>query len=445
MPSLERPPGPSRLQALRLVPMIRRNPIHFFQHMLQAYGPISHFHILREHVYLVQDPEWIEQILVSRAKFYHKSPLYRELQRVIGQGLLTAEDDQWKKERRLLQPAFHAKRLQLYGDIMREEAEVVCRRWFDRLGSQAFFETDLLAEMMELTFAIVGRCLFQTDLSRYTEQVKHSLDTALVEITERVTQLIPPPIWLPLPGHRRLLRSLAALEEIVQDLIKERIQNPTDDILSLMLQSVDEQGNAMSAKQIRDETLTLILAGHETTANALTWTFYLLDKNRDSLLQAAQEASKVQAGADFREANFLRAVFDESLRLFPPAWEIERRATVTHTIQTSSGEVLIPENTNIAMCIYMMHRDERFWPESHRFLPERFLEDRRHGFAYLPFGGGPRICIGNQFAINEAMIILSALLARFDVQTLVDPDPAPLVTLRPRKGMPVRIRKRKSI
>lgn len=445
MPSLERPPGPSRLQALRLVPMIRRNPIHFFQHMLQAYGPISHFHILREHVYLVQEPEWIEQILVARAKFYHKSPLYRELQRVIGNGLLTAEDEQWKKERRLLQPAFHAKRLQLYGDIMREEAEVVCRRWFDRLASDEFFETDLLAEMMELTFAIVGRCLFQADLSRYTERVKHSLDTALVEITERITQLIPPPIWLPLPGHRRLLRSLATLDAIVQDLIKERMQNPTDDMLSLMLQSVDEQGNAMSAKQIRDETLTLILAGHETTANALTWTFYLLDKNRDSLLQAAREASKVQAGADFREANFLRAVFDESLRLFPPAWEIERRATVTHTIQTSSGEVLIPENTNIAMCIYMMHRDERFWPEPHRFLPERFLEDRRHGFAYLPFGGGPRICIGNQFAINEAMIILSALLARFDVQTLVDPDPAPLVTLRPRKGMPVRIRKRKSI
>lgn len=413
--------------------------------MLQTYGPISHFHIFREHVYLVQEPEWIEQILVARAKFYHKSPLYRELQRVIGNGLLTAEDEHWKKERRLLQPAFHAKRLQLYNDIMREEAEVVCRRWFDRLKGNEFFETDLLVEMMELTFAIVGRCLFQADLSRYTEQVKHSLDTALVEITRRITQLIPPPIWLPLPGHRRLLRSLVTLDAIVQDLINERMQNPTDDMISLMLRSVDEQGNAINAKQIRDETLTLILAGHETTATALTWTFYLLDKNRNSLLQAARDASKVQGGADFREANFLRAVFDESLRLFPPAWEIERRATVTHTIQTSSGEVLIPGNTNIAICIYMMHRDERFWPEPHRFLPERFLEDRRHGFAYLPFGGGPRICIGNQFAINEAMIILSALLSRFDVQTLVDPDPAPLVTLRPRKGMPVRIRERKSI
>lgn len=435
------PPGPGRLKALRLVPMIRRNPIDFFQYMHRTYGTISHFHIFREHVYIIQEPDWIEQVLVARSKFYHKSPLYRELKRVVGNGLLTAEDEQWKRERRLLQPAFHAKRLQLYSTIMQEEAEAVSRRWSDRLAHQEFFETDLLSEMMELTFAIVGRCLFKTDLSAYTEQVKHSLDTVLVEITDRVTQLIPPPIWLPLSGHRRFFQSLAALEEVVQNLIRERTTNPTDDILSLMLQSVDEQGNPMSTKQIRDETLTLILAGHETTATALTWTFYLLDKNRESLLRAVEEASAMRS--NHLEASFLRACFNEALRLYPPAWEIERRATTTHTIQTSSGEVIIPAKTNIAICIYMIHRDERFWPEPDRFQPERFLENRQYGFAYLPFGGGPRICIGNQFAINEAMIILSTLLPGFDIQALDDPDPAPLVTLRPRNGMPVRIRKRR--
>lgn len=446
---IHRPPGPTRLQALQLVPMIRRNPIDFFQYMLQTYGPVSHFHIFKEHVYIVQEPEWIEQILVSGAKNYHKSPLYRELQRVVGQGLLTAEGDAWKKERRLLQPAFHAKRLKAYQDIMYEETEALAQRWQNQLSHTDVIQTDLHSEMMDLTFSIVGRCLFQADLSRYTERVKQGLETALVEITERITQLIPPPIWLPLPAHRRLLQALKSLDSVVQELIEERLKNPADDILSLMLQSRDEQGNSMSLKQVRDETLTLLLAGHETTANALTWTFYLLDQNRPLLFRAASEASDLY-GQDVSEqpekAAFLRAVFDESLRLFPPAWEIERRAVNRHTIKTSEGDVTIPEKTNIAICIYTLHRDERFWSEPAQFRPERFfMKGKRHGYAYLPFGAGPRICIGNQFAINEAMVILTTLLTHFDIEIIAKPEPAPLVTLRPRQGMPVHIRRRKNI
>jgi cytochrome P450 len=389
---------------------------------------------------IISSPELVQELLVERADCFHKSQGLSVYARpLLGNGLLTSEDDEHKKQRRMMAPAFAPKRIQAYADIMAERAEISAKRMIEKR------ELDLSAETMRLTLEIVGKTLFDAELGEEASEIGAALTTAMDHMITTLTSLVPWPPVVPTPGNLRQKKAVGRLDETVYRMIKERRAHPNDrgDVLSMLLDAQDEDGTRMNDKQVRDEAMTLFLAGHETTANGLGWTLYLLSLHPEIRERAEKEVEAVCAGrtptlADLKRMPYVLSVFKESMRLYPPAYIMGRRCWKECEI----GGYPIRKNQLVFVNIAGIHRRADIYPDPDRFDPDRFAGDKEKSLprhAYMPFGAGPRICIGNHFALMEAHIVLAALLqrVRLDMATSRPVRTETLITLRPKGGLPM--------
>jgi cytochrome P450 len=435
------------------IPEIRRDPLKFLEELVRQRGDVSRFRFMWLEGYLVNHPDYIRRILVDNHRNYNKQNLANQMLRpVLGNGLLLSEGEFWLRQRRLIQPSFHKQRIQGFGEIMARATADMMQRW---AGLDPEKPLDMDREMMRLTLTIVGMALFSLDLSGESETVGKSFSYINQFISERARTVLVPPLGLPTPANRRFHKARRQLVEVVQEIITERRaaihrdQGGGDDLLAMLLEARDEEtGEGMTDQQIQDEVMTLLLAGHETTANALTWTWYLLSQNPEAEQKLHAELDEVLEGkmpgmADLGRLRYTQMVVKEALRLYPPAWILSRNAVEADTL----GDFYVPAGTVVDVSPYLMHRHPGFWDEPLRFDPERFTPERaekRPQYAYFPFGGGPRLCIGRDFAIVEAQIILAAAASRFQMR-LAPGHPVgidPLITLRPLGGMPMLVRPR---
>ncbi|MCF8461699.1 MAG: cytochrome P450 [Flavobacteriales bacterium] len=394
-----------------------------------------------EHVVLVTDPDMVKHIMVDNNKNYVKSYAYRVLKVLLGEGLLTSEGDFWRKQRRLLQPGFHRDRLATFVQIMTEAGQELVDKWSVLPKGT---EVDVSTGMMEMTLDIVCRAMFSSDVTDAMEVVNREFDMANENLINRVTNPFPLPYWMPLPSVKREKQGYDAIKNVVADIIEKRRSSTEkyDDLLAMLMEVEDaDTGEKMSNKQIQDEVITIFLAGHETTAVALTWMMHCLEENPEVEEKLAQEERRVLNGRtpvleDLRQLEYTRMVIDETLRLYPPAWIIGRHSMGDDQL----GGYHIPVNTNCIIPVYYIHRDPKNWHEPLKFIPERFDKENskgRHKFAYFPFGGGPRLCIGNNFALMEMQLIAPMLVRAFKLRKPkgFEFKKEPLITMRPSPHM----------
>jgi cytochrome P450 len=418
-----------------------RDPLGFNTRVDCAFGGVVRIRALPGfHYFMVTDPDAVEHVLHTNQKNYRKPALFtRTVGRLAGLGILTSEGETWLRNRRLIQPAFHRQRIAAMVAVMADAAG----RTADRLAeaSRAGRPVDMLAEMTRMTLGVATRTLFSADVRGESDEIGKAVREAFEHVSGLMHSPVTAPDWVPTPRNRRFHRARAKLDHLVYGLIRERRRTGADagDLLSTLLLARDEEtGAAMTDRQVRDEVLTLLLAGHETTAAALAWAWYLLAENPDAAgrLRAEAEAllgDRPPTSDDLLRLGYARMVFEESLRLYPPAWGQPRQAIADDEI----GGYFVPRGSIVGPCQWVTHRRPDLWDEPERFDPERFAPGRsegRHRFAYYPFGGGGRVCVGATFATAEAQVALTVLGRRFDLALVpgraVEPDPT--FTLRPR-------------
>lgn len=427
------------------IPEIMRDPLRFLMHNAAAHGDFIHYPLGLWEVYQVNHPAILKHILQDNNRNYSKNTIqYNTLSQVTGRGLLTSDGGLWLKQRRLMQPAFHRRRLQRYADVIVSATSDMLDRWAAPAAAGAVLDID--AEMMQVALEIVGKTFFNLDLRHEAPEMTEGVLEMLAYVVYRSQMPVAPPLAWPTGRNRRYRAAMARLEQLVFTTIADRRASGEDrgDVLSMLLTARDEEtGETMSDIQIRDEMVTLLIAGHETVASALTWAWYLLSLHPSVRREMQAELDRVLAGRppsaeDLPALVYTRGVFDETLRLYPPAWLITRRALAEDQI----GNALIPAKALIIMNPYVIHRHPDFWPNPAGFDPTRFQPEAssaRPRFAYIPFGGGPRLCIGDSFALMEGPLILATVAQRYRLE--LDPSHQvkmdALVTLRPRDGMPM--------
>jgi cytochrome P450 len=407
------------------------------------YGDIVTMRYYSFRVYFISHPDYIEQVLVTDNRKFIKGRILRKNRQLFGNGLLTSEGDFWLRQRRLAQPAFHRGRIASYADTMVRYASRIASEWSD--GE----ERDLHAEMMRLTLSIVAKTLFDADVDREAKRVGHALE-AIMRLNSDFRKLILTPTWLPTPRKIRATIATAKLNRIIYRFIEERRASGVDngDLLSMLLAARDDDGSRMTDRQLRDEAITIFLAGHETTANALAWTWMLLAQNPIVEAKLHEELDRVLGGRvptvdDLPNLRYTNHVVTESLRLYPPAWGMARIAIE----DTEIAGYPIPKGCGVSLAQWVVHRDPRWFEAPLEFRPERWEGDllkRLPRFAYFPFGGGPRQCIGNNFAVMEASLLLATLAQQFKISLVPGKEiiPAASITLRPKTGIWGKIEKR---
>ena len=436
--TITRPPGPKNPPILGHYAAFRKDPPGFLMRTAREYGDVSFYRIGPANVYQFAHPELIKDVLVTNQHSFIKSRVLQRAKVLLGEGLLTSEEPLHTRQRRLVQPAFHRQRLAGYAQTMIDYAARTRDRWQD---GQTY---DIAVEMMRLTLAVVAKTLFSADVEREAAVIGESL-TAVLHLFDLVMMPFSRVIGrLPLPSVRRFESGKSRLDEIIYRIIDERRRSKEDkgDLLSMLLLAEDEEATGgMTNQQVRDEALTLFLAGHETTAIALTWTWYLLSQNPEAEARLHTELDRVLGGRtpapdDFGRLPYTEAVFAESLRLYPPAWGIGRMALKNY----EAGGYAMEPGDIILMSPYVVHRDARWWKEPERFAPDRWTPETRAAlpkFGYFPFGGGARVCIGEHFAWMEGVLLLATLAQRWKPRLKPGHPVAyrALLTLRPRHGM----------
>ena len=416
---------------------LQYRPLDFLTGLARDYGGAAHFRIGPQHMFLFSDPELVREVLVTRNASFMKGLALQRTKVVLGEGLLTSEGELHRRQRRLAQPAFHRERINRYAEVMIERAARTRERWRD--GE----ELDVAHEMMRLTLAVVAKTLFDADVDDEADEIGRSLTELLLMFPLLVHPLSDFLRKLPLPQVRRFHRALERLDRTIYAIIEERRRSGEDrgDLLSMLLLAQDEEGDGgmMTDTQLRDETMTLFLAGHETTANALAWTWYELARNPEVERELHRELDAVLGGslptpADYARLPYTEMVLAESMRLHPPAWGVGRYALEDVAI----GEWTVPRKGLVIVSQYVTHRLARFWPDPERFDPLRFTPEQKQSrprLAYFPFGAGPRVCIGESFAWMEGVLILATLAQRWRFVGGAEVVPQALVTLRPKGGM----------
>jgi cytochrome P450 len=447
------PPGPQAprnfIQLLQLMRKFETDMLGYVTRSFQQYGGIWKIEAGKEIQYMISDPDLIQEVTVKQADKFDKGPDYvdpqRGLARFLGSGLLTNNGEFWKKQRKLVAPAFHTKRIEAYAQAMVDATQDMLDRWH---GQTAL---DVDDEMMRVTLQIVVKTLFNVDISAEAKRIGDAM-TALQQMVgnnSTIEKLLP--MWIPTPQRGRSKKAVADLDEIIYRLIAEWRKESKDngDLLSMLLLARDDDGNGMSDKQVRDEAVTLFLAGHDTTANTLNWTFYLLAQNPDIEAKLHHEIDTVLEGsvptlADLRRLPYSEMVIKESMRLFPPAYFFGRVASE----DVQLGNFYAPKGTGIGISSYTTHRDPRWWDEPTAFRPERFSpENAEHirKYSYIPFGAGPRVCIGNSFAMMEAHLMLVMIAQHYQLRLspgqVVQVDP--LLTMKPKGGLHMHLEERK--
>ena len=408
------PPGPKSRFLIGNMLELARDWMGFLTRCARDYGDVVFFRFLNVPICLLIHPDDIESVLVTNQSNFVKSRDYRVLARVLGNGLLTAEGDEWRERRKLVQPAFHPEKIAAYGGVMLECARKMMEGW--RAGETR----DIHADMMALTVEIVAKVLFGAGISGQAPLIAQALQGMMEQFTQHANLAFVWPESLPLPISPKLRRSVRLLDEIVDSMIPARRSKAADrqDLLGTLLATTHEDGSPMTDRELRDQMVTLLVAGHETTAAALSWTWYLLAQNPQVESKLFQELRTVlgdrrPAVSDLACLKYTECVIKESMRLYPPAWGVGRRAIEEFQIRGYR----LPAGTNVLVMQWLTHRDPRFYPEPERFDPERWADGAAGAglprIAYFPFGGGPRMCLGASFAMVEATLLLAAIAQRF--------------------------------
>ncbi|MEP7344334.1 MAG: cytochrome P450 [Gemmatimonadaceae bacterium] len=428
--------------------MVRR-PLEFLTGLAREHGDVVHYRLGTEHMYLLSHPEAIRDVLVTNQRNFKKGRALERAKILLGEGLLTSEGDLHLRQRRLMQPAFHRQRIAAYGDTMVAYATRRAKGWKDGQSMNVH------EEMMALTLAIVGKTLFDADVEGEARDIGDALSDAFTAFNAGLFMPYAKLLErLPLPATRRFKRGRARLERTIYRIIAERRQSGADagDLLSMLLHARDEDGDGtgMSDTQIRDEALTLFIAGHETTAVALSWTWYLLAQHPEVEEEFHHELDALRGATLNAESlihlPYTRQILTESMRLYPPAWIVGRRALGAF----ETGGYHIPERSIVVMSQWVTHRDRRWFPEPERFDPDRWLPgqaNERPKFSYFPFGGGSRLCIGEPFAWMEGVLLLAEIGRRwrFRLASRAPVEPRATITLRPRNGIAMRAELRHDI
>ena len=414
------------------------DPIRVFQYLFNTFGDAAHYKLGRRHVVFLSNPEYIREILVVQNSNFVKERTVQRMKMLVGEGLITSEDPFHRKQRMLAQPAFYRQRISAYGGDIVAKAAAFRDRW------QAGQQLDISQEMMHLTLDIIAKTLFDSDVAAEVAEISREVNAimglynflVIVPLAEMLQHY-------PLPGMKRFRQARGRLDAIVYRMIEEHRRENRDrgDLLSMLLAARYDDGSAMPDLQIRDEVMTIFLAGYETIANALTWTWYLLSQNPEAEHRFHAELDSVlgtqDAGyEDVGRLTYTEMVLAESMRLYPPAWAMGRLALEDFAL----GPYFLPRNTTVFMSQYIMHRDCRYFPDPERFDPERWRPEAkaaRPRFCYFPFGGGARQCIGESFAWMEGILILATLGRRWRLKHVPGHrvEPQPLITLRPKYGM----------
>jgi cytochrome P450 len=448
MPRPARPPGPHINLVLAVIGQMFPkwfpfDPLAFGLSIAREFGDIAHYNVGPLHVYQLNHPDFARQVLVEEPEKFHKARLIKQaFGPFAGQGLLTSDGAVWKQQRKLIQPAFHHAQLVTYGAVMVGHA----LRTIDALDDGAVVE--IQEEMTRLTLAIVVQTLFSADVTREAKEVGRLMIGVLDAANDRLNRILRLPSWVPTRRNLREKRALARLDELLDSFIaahRASSEKPVD-LLSVLLAATDEDsGTRMSDRQLHEEMMTLFLAGHETTAMALTWTWYLLSQHPEVEEKLVGEVSRVLRGraptvADLAQLPYTEMVVRESMRLYPPAAGFAREPIEDVRI----GGYDVPRGSIVTVNTYALHRDPRFFDDPERFDPERFSagwEERIPRYAFLPFGGGPRVCIGNGFAMMEARLIVATMVQRCHLSLEPGQDivPMQLVTVRPKHGIRMRV------
>jgi cytochrome P450 len=444
MAPLVRPPGPRNRGIVGNFPLGSPDPLGLYTQWARQYGDIFYYRAFYRHIYFLNHPDLIEQVLVSDYRHFIKGEALRSNRRIFGNGLLTDEGGSWLRQRHLIQPAFHRDRIESYRSTMVAYAERMIAGWRD--GEVR----DIHQDMIRLGLEIVAKVLFDVEIKSERDRVETALNT-IMELGSGGRMLLPPLLrMLPTPGNMHYRRAARQLDDIVYGLIRQRRSNSqdTDDLLSALLQAQDESGGVMPDEQLRDEVMTLLLAGHETTAVSLSWAWYLLAQHPEMEKRLWSELREVLNGRspttqDLSKLHYTERVVKEVMRLYPPAWAIVRNSLKDCEI----GGYRVPAGATLMMSQWVMHRDPRYFEQPERFNPDRWLDERVKGtpkFAYFPFGGGPRTCIGAALATMEVVLVLAAIAQKYQIRVASGcrVEPLPTITLRPRHGIKVVLTRR---
>ena len=449
MATAVQPPQPKGKPVVGNLLEFRRDPLNFLLGLARDHGDVVRFMLGPQEVLFINHPDFIRDVLVTHNRNFIKSRGLQMAKRFLGEGLLTSEGEFHRRQRRLAQPAFHRQRIIQYAAAMVDYALRTRERWRDRST------LDISQEMMRLTLAIVGKTLFDADVESEAKEIGRALSD-IMRLFDRITMPFPALLnKLPLPSNFRFVKASRRLDQTIYRIIEQRRASGEDrgDLLSMLLLAQDEEGDGtcMSYIQLRDEAMTIFLAGHETTANALTWTWYLLSQHADVEAKLHEEIDSVLDGRlpeadDVARLRYVDMVFAESMRLYPPAWVMGRQVLNDYPV----GRYVARSGAIILMSPFVMHHDSRYYPDPFRFDPERWTPEARSErpkFAYFPFGGGPRRCIGEQFAWTEAILVIATLAQRWRMRLVPGfrAEPKPMITLRQKYGMQMLLEERRKL
>jgi cytochrome P450 len=434
------PPGPKGHFILGVMREFNNDTLGFIE-QCRAYGDVVRTRFLWVHAYFLYNPEDIETVLTTNAKSFRKARSLRSpfSARLVGNGLVTSEGDFWRRQRRLAQPAFHRQRISSYGEVMVDYTERAMSKW--RPGEVL----DISREMTRLTLEIVVKTLFNADVSNDADHVGAVLSEVVKPFASQATVKWILDNRLPTPGHRRYFKAVSEIDRIVFRIISERRATKSDegDLLSMLLQAQDDDGSQMTDSQLRDEVMTLFVAGHETTALAVSWSWYLLATHPEAERKFHNEIDELLQGrlptvADMPKLTYTEMIAKEAMRLYPPAYAVGREALE----EVEIGGFRVPKGSQVFAFQWVTHRDGRYFDNPDSFDPERWTADRTERlpkYAYFPFGGGPRQCIGNYFAMMEIVLVLAAIGQRFKFSLVPDHkvELLPVLSLRPKNGIKV--------
>jgi cytochrome P450 len=442
----EKAPGPATLQFFLDLPKFRKDPLGGFFQAALKYGDIVRYRGVWT-THQLSHPDHIQHVLQGNVANYRKGRGYKILKLSLGEGLLTSEGSLWQRQRKMTQPSFQGQQVASFVPTMADNALSMLRRWESNAAQHAAF--DVVPDFMRLTLNIAAQVLFTTNLEADAESIRRTLDIGRDYSVERAWSIFPPPLSLPTKRNREYRGALANIHGIMDRIIADRRKETAriSDLLTMLMEARDENGAPMSDKQLRDEVITLLTAGHETTTLALAWTCFLIATRPEVVERMTAEAAflngRIPAYEDLTKLRYSRMVLEESMRLYPPVWTLARTAIHDDEI----GGYRIPAGSEILIFNYITQRHPKWWQEPDTFRPERFAPENsaaRPRYAYLPFGAGPRTCVGLNFAMTELLLVLTLLLQRFRLKLAIDPAnvrPDPSVTLQPKPGVPVLLEK----
>lgn len=435
-------PGPAPLQFFLDLTKFRQDALGGFFKAALTYGDVVRYRgVWVSHQ--LSHPDHIQHVLQANYANYRKGRGYKILKLSLGEGLLTSEGALWQRQRKMTQPSFQNQQVSSFVGVMAQNAQALVRRWESNAAQHAAF--DVVPDFMRLTLNIAAEVLFTTNLEADAESIRRTLDIGRDYSVDRAWSIFPAPLSIPTKRNREYRAALGNIHGIIDRIIAERRRTPEriSDLLTMLMEARDENGAPMSDKQLRDEVITLLTAGHETTTLVLAWTCFLIGTRPEVVERMTAEAAFLNGRSpsyeDVMKLRYSRMVVEESMRLYPPVWTMARTAIADDEI----GGYRIPAGSEILIFPYITQRHPKWWQEPDVFRPERFAPENsaaRPRYAYLPFGAGPRTCIGLNFAMTEILVVLTTILQRFRLKLAIDPAkiwPDPSVTLQPRPGVPV--------